>query len=241
MEKSKLAIAADEILRAATIWLLSAICLRYLIKELYLIILIATSITMLATLLIRHYYSKKNMTAKNIKQTDDAMRELLVSDRSALLDKLSNALGGYVASNAVISQNTVIYPYFYGKLPLDKLNLAYNAALGNNKKLIILCAETSAEVEKNLDLFSDIPVAILRKNQAYAFLQKYGLLPETKVRPKKKLHFLKNALKKSKIKGYLSAALILLVTAAFSPYALLCIIAAAVNITMSILCEVKGN
>lgn len=241
MEKSKLAIAADEILRAAALWLLSAICLRYAIKELYLIILIATAITMLATLLIRHYYSKKNLAAKNIKQTDDAMRELLVADRSELLDKLSNALSGYVDSSTVISQNTAIYPYFYGKLPLDKLNFAYNTARNNNKKLIILCSDTSAEVEKNLDLFSDIPVAILRKNQAYAFLQKYGLLPETKIRHRKKLHLLKNALKKSKIKGYLSAALILLITAAFSPYALLCIIAAAVNITMSIMCEIKGT
>lgn len=240
MEKSKLAVAIDELIRAAAIWLLSAICIRYAIKELYVIILLATAITMLATLLIRYYYGKKNLTYEKIKKTDETMRELIVADRSNLLLSLSKAVGGSVLEDVIATKHTVIYPYFYGRLPLDKLSYAYNLARNNGKKLLVLCESTSPEVEKNIDLYSDIPVSILNKNKTYAFLENYKLLPETKKRVKKKASIFKIMLKRSKIKGYLAAALILLVTAAFSPYSLLCIIMAAFNITMSILCEVKG-
>ncbi|MBE5731051.1 MAG: hypothetical protein E7350_03795 [Clostridiales bacterium] len=241
MEKSKLAIAVDELLRAAAIWLLAAICIRYSIKELYLIILLATAITMLATLLLRSYYGKKNVSKQRNRQIDEAMGELLVLHRGTLLDSLAKAVDGIVEQSAVVTKNTVIYPYFYGKLPLEALNQAYNLAFTKSKKLLVLCSEHSAEIEKNLHLFSGIPVAIANKKQTYELLEKYGIVPQIQQRPKKKIHLTKAALKKSKIKGYLTAALILLITASFSPYALLCIIFAAINITLSILCEVKGN
>lgn len=240
MEKSKLAVAIDEFIRAVAIWLLSAICIRYAIKELYAIILIATAITMLATLLIRYYYAKKNVSYEKIKKTDEAMRELIVADRKDLLLSLSEAVCGNMLEDAIETEHTIIYPYFYGRLPLDKLNYAYNLARSNDKKLLVLCESVSTEVEKNIDLFSDIPVSLLNKNKTYAFLEEHQLLPATKKRAKKKASIFKVMLKRSKIKGYLATALILLVTAAFSPYSLLCIIMAAFNITMSILCEVKG-
>ncbi len=240
MEKSKLAIASDEIIRAVAIWLFSAIVIRYFIKELYLIILIATAVTMLLTLLIRTYYGKKNLSKERQIKTANTLRELMTMDNGKLLTDLANAVNGSIDSDAIVTLRTVIYPYFYGKFPLEKLNHAYNLALKENKKLLIVCTELSVEAEKNLELFSDIPVSVLTKNKTYNFLDKYGLLPEVKTRHKRKIRLLKSALKKTKIKGYLFTALVLLFTAAFSPYALLCIVAAAVNITMSILCEVKG-
>ncbi len=240
MEKTKLAIATDEIIRAVAIWLMSAIIIRYFIKELYLIILIATAITMLITMLIRIYYGKKNLTKEKQKRTNDVLRELMTISRDDLLLRLSEATGGNAVNDAVLTAGTVIYPYFYGKLPLEKLNHAYNLALTEHKKLLIICSEISTDVEKNVEMFSETPLAILTKNKAYEFLDKYKLLPEVKCRSKKKIKIFKAALRKTKIKGYLLTAIVLLFTAAFSPYAILCIIAAAVNITMSILCEVKG-
>lgn len=241
MEKSKLAIAVDELLRVVTIWLLAAICIRYAIKELFLVILLSTAITMLATLLLRGYYGKKNVSKKRIRQIDEAMNELLVLPRNTLLDSLAKAVDGIVEQSAVVTKNTIIYPYFYGRLPLETLNEVYNLALAKNKKLLVLCSEHSTEIDKNLHLFSGIPVAITYKKQTYEFLEKYSTVPQIQQRPKKKMNLVKAALKKSKIKGYLTAALVLLITASFSPYALLCIIFAAINITLSILCEVKGN
>lgn len=241
MEKSKTAIYIDEIMRAIAIWLLSAISLRYFIKELYLIILLATAITMLIILLLRAYYAKKNITKSKIKHIDDCFRELLAVNHGKLLDSLCTALNGTKLGNGVCTQHTYVYPYFCGKLQLENVNYAYNVALENEKKLLILCAETSREVDTYSEIFSETSVSILKKKETYAFLAKYNLLPSIKSRPKKKAKLLKAALKKSKIKGYLFAAFILILTAAFSPYALLCIVAASANITMSILCEIKGD
>ncbi len=196
---------------------------------------------MLTVLLMRLYFKKKDMSKAKQKQIADCMRELMTADRSNLLEQLAMATNGFIQNDAIMSGNTCIYPYFFGKLSIEKLNIAYNLAIKNNKKLLVLCSETTVEIEKNIELFSETPISILSKDQAYSFLSKYGLLPEIKIRSKKRTHLLKAALRKSKIKGYLFTAIILLFTAAFSPYAILCIVAAAFNITMSILCEIKGN
>ncbi len=241
MEKSKLAYFTDELLRSLAIWLLSAITLRYAIKELYVIILAATAITLLVTMLLRGYYRKKDITRKKLKHTDEVMRELMTADRTLLLEKIANAINGTVEQDCVTTNGAVVYPYFYGKFPLEKLNAVYNFALGKQKKLIVLCAEISADVDKNLELFDETKVAVLDKKKTYEFLKKQNILPTCKKRAKRKNSFVRSALKKSRIKGYLSAALILVFTASFSPYSVLCIIAAAVNITMSILCETIGN
>lgn len=241
MEKSKFAYYADEILRSIAIWLMSAICLRYVIKPLYLIIILATAITMLITLLLRLYYAKKNISREKIRQIDEAMQELLIADRGKFLLSLASALGGRIMGDGVSAGHTIIYPYFCGKMSLEKLNEAYNLALDDKKRLLILCDDVSSEVTKNLPLFSEVPVSVLKKSESYAFLLKYSLVPKSKERPKKRTPFWKTILKKSKIKGYLTAAVILLISASFSPYAILCIIASAFNIAMSILCEAKGK
>lgn len=241
MEKTKFAIGVDEVLRTVAIWLLSAVILRYFIKEIIVIVVLATVVTALITFLLHRYYAKKNLSLGKIRQMDDAMRELIVCDREALLSKLANSVGGNIDGEAIITSNVVIYPYFFGKLPIETLNQKYNAAKKKGKKLLILCNDVSQEVEKNASLFCDIPVKILRKRESYAFLDKYQALPETVKRPKKRTTFFKTALKKSKIKGYLACAILLLLTAAFSPYAILCVIAASINITLSILSYAKGD
>ena len=240
MEKTKFAIAVDEIVRSVAIWLLSAIIIRYFIKQLYLIILIATAATVLITLLIRRYLAKKNLSGAKLKKCDDAMNELIVMDRTELIEKIAAATNGKVSSDAILADKTLIYPYFYGKLPLDKLNYAYNLAISLDTRLLILCADLSADAESHLDLFSDTPITVLRKNQTYEFLEKYDLVPTNKSRPKKKFSA-KKLFSRSKIKGYLLASLVLLITASFSPYGLLCIIFASFNIAMSIMCEVQGS
>lgn len=241
MEKSKLAIAVDEFMRAAAIWLLSAICIRYAIKEFYLVIPIATAVTMLATLIIRHYYKQKNVSAEKIRKTDEIINELTVMDRKTLLEQISHAIDGKTIDDYIVCQNTVIYPFFYGKLNIEKLNQVYNIAVANNKKLLILSSEQNDEIDKKLYLFSQIPVAVITKTQSFDFLSYHDVLPQIQKRPKKKRSLTKSILSKSKIKGYVITAIVLLLTASFSPYALVCAFFAAINITLSILCEVIGR
>ena len=203
MEKTKFAVIIDEILLTLAIWLLSAICIRYTVKQLYLIILFATLITVVVMLIIRRYKDKKNLSRYKVKRTNDVMDELTVMDSEALLNLINKGLNGLITNGYVISGKTVIYPYFYGKLTLKNLNYAYNFALSLNKRLIILCNETSPEVDNKLHLFCKTDVAILQKNQTYQFLDKYNIVPTPQKRAKKKIPLYKTALSKSKIKGYL--------------------------------------
>ncbi|MBR2967453.1 MAG: hypothetical protein IKC35_01585 [Clostridia bacterium] len=241
MEKTKFAIIIDEMLLTIAIWLLSAICIRYVFKQLYLIILLATIITIVVTIIIRRYKDRKNLSRYKVQRTNDVMDELTVMDSNELLALINRGVKGSIMDSYVIKGKNVIYPYFYGKLPLKNLSCAYNFALSQNKRLIILCDETNPEVDNKLHLFCKIDVAILRKNQTYQFLDKYFIIPEPQKRSKKKIPLYKTALAKSKIKGYLLTALVLLISASFSPYALVCIICASVNIALSILCEIKGS
>lgn len=240
MEKTKLARATDNIVRAVAIWLLSAIIIRYFIKELYILLSLATVITAVLTLIISKLTRKKKINAQKLKKSAEVMNELIVTDATDFALKLSFALGGENLGDAVVTQNTLFYPFFCGKLGLDKLNYAYNLALARKKKLIILCSATTSDVEKNLNLFSEIPVAVLTQNKTYDFLCEHNLVPEIKKRPKKKISLSRTAFSRSKIKGYLFTALVLLVTAAFSPYSLVCVVIAAFNIAMSIMCEATG-
>ncbi len=241
MEKTKFAYYTDEIMRSVAIWLIGAISLRYVIRPLYLIIIVATAVTMLLTLLIRALLKKRNVSKEKLKKIDDCMRELMTLSPVALNAELAKAVDGEELGCTVSCKNTVIYPHFCGALSVERLNEGYNLALKEGKRLLVLTSEMSREAEKNLDLFSEIPVTVLKKEQSCEFLKRFNLLPKCKIRPKKKGHLLSAAFKRSKIKGYVSAAVVLMLTATFSPYAILCIIAASLNIAMSVVCEVKGK
>lgn len=241
MEKTKFAYCADEMLRFVAIWFLSAICLRYVVQRLYLVIILATAVTLLLTLLIRALLRKKRETNERQRQLDAAMDELLTVDRHELLNSICSVVGGTILGQTVVHGKTLIYPCLLASLTTDKLNEGYNLAVKEKKRLLILTNTISREVEKNLALFSEIPVAVLNRGQSCALLNKYGLLPQCKERKRKRRSLIAIALQRSKLKGYLIAAVVLLVSATFSPYAILCIIAASFNIAMSILCEVKGK
>lgn len=233
MVKSKLAYIVDEFAIAFAIWLLFAVSLGYALNGA--LSMLISVIPACATLLVARKLDKKRHAKHISKQTVDlTMAQLCVQADSVTLHKLAEKLGCEIRDCVCIGKHTAIAVHFNGALTLARLACAYSISKDANVRLLILCNECNQETQKYLAFIDNC--SVITKHRAYEFLSKLNLLPQVSYRKRRP----KITLSSAKSKAFLFSAVALSVTAAFSPYALICIVAAAANLTLAILCKLKS-
>lgn len=232
MVKSKIAYVIDRFAMAVSVWLLAAVCLSYALGG-AISAIIAVVPSAIVAIAINSVDRKKYRNKVSERDIDLVMAELTVISDSQTLQNVANKIGCEIYNEICLGSHTAIAVHFNGSLTLERLTAAYSSAKQKGKRLLVLCKECNQETRKNLYLFENC--SVLTKRRSYQLLSKLNLLPPVTPRKKRKI-----TLDKSKGKAFLLTGATLAVTAAFSPYSLFCIALAAANITLALLCKLKG-
>ena len=213
-------------------FLLSFIWLRFLIKPIILTIVISTLTALFFEFSLNIIYLKKNNNKKlKLKEKEDAENMFLsLSITNKFVDffnKLASTRHNTEKKlNYIVVKhkdyNVILYPFiFFKTLEPDDINkIILDLKNENYKKLVICCNESSKNTDKHIKNF-EFEIVILDKYETYLSLYKfYNYFPEITLsyKPIKKEGFkdlLALSFNRSRTKGYLFSAIVLLFSSFF--------------------------
>jgi len=232
--KSNFANFSDRIFLYLSVWLLVVFILGYFMSDIFLKLIVSTSITLLFLRLI-----------KNKKQVEDysILKEFSFLSLGQQLDFIHEKLCSRYP--AVINENLIIINKtgLFFKLSDEKVSLSevveqiQNAKNLDLQKLIFLSSKgyTIGAVEGKTR--SDFNVVFWDEKQTYDFLKTFNALlskPEKSLNKKGINTFLRTALDKSRTKSYCLTALLMLISAYFTSFSAFYLIISAVCITLAL-------
>lgn len=216
------------ILKYCLLFVFFFIWTRYFVKKLWLAILISLFATIIADLLSRLFFRKKNtITSLKLKQQEEAENIFLSLNSNScpinFFEKLAKIKHPsvtkhkkFISINHNEKSKTILYPFlFFKPLSPDDLTSILNETKSvAPTKLVITCGEASKETYVFAKNFN-INIVILNKFETYKRLYKeYDCFPEITVTYKKdkKLAFkdlLAYSFNKNRTKGYFLSALVI--------------------------------
>lgn len=242
--KSKLAKFLDNLFIAAAIWLLSAVITLYFLSKVYLVVIVATVVTLGISMLLNIRRKKRDESERESFNASLCMQHFLFHDDLYALDYFFDAFRTryQVAKSTQFLKinNTLIVPYLTEPLSLKQAVYFYAEALRQNAEGLVILTYKTEELPLSItEKLDELRLEIFDANKTYRLLKSLDKLPkaEKPIKQHKVRGLLAVALSPKRAKGYLFVAFTLLFGAYFSVLSIYYIVMTAVCLTLTLICK----
>lgn len=234
----------DNLFLLLVTWLFAAVVTLYFVREIYLVIVVATSVALGVCFLANLRHKKTLQKEKEAYGASLCAQHFMFHDDTYALDYFYNALRSRYTANKsrffLTINKTMVAPCVTEPLTLKKAVLFYSEALRKSADTLVILSFKSEKFPVDLKTkFTGLRFELFGADKTYRLLKSLDRLPaeEKPIKTRKLREFLTAAFLPKRAKGYLGVAFIMLFGAYFSISSIYYVAAAAVCLALALLCK----